>query len=64
MNTTESQVHISDIRAGDTVMHHGVMRTVCRSDITHSKFMGVALFGDTYRLGQQTVTRVNIIKAK
>jgi len=44
------KININDVRAGDTVVINGVLKTVCSKDISHS-FMGVNLFGDSYRLG-------------
>lgn len=55
---TTAQVHISQIRIGDTIMHNGHMRTVCKRVIKHSQGIGVTLFGDSYRLGTQLVTKV------
>jgi len=46
--------HITNIKAGDTVIHNGQEKTVCKNDIT-SGFMGVCLFGDSYRLGSKLV---------
>ncbi len=34
--------HINTIRAGDTVLHNGELRTVCNSDIKRRGFMGAA----------------------
>lgn len=49
-NTEE--VHISQIRLGDTILHTvGNVRTVCRSNIKMDNFMGITLFGDSYRSG-------------
>ncbi|HEY8331540.1 MAG TPA: hypothetical protein VIO83_09470 [Pseudomonas sp.] len=56
--TTTEPVHISEIRAGDTVSHNGCLRTVGRSDIKRGGFMGTTLFGDSYRLGHTLVERV------
>lgn len=47
--TVES--HIDMIRPGDTVLHNGELRTVCKSDIKRGGFMGSTLFGDSYRSG-------------
>ena len=62
MNTTTEQIHISQITAGDTILHEGKMCTVCNSNIKHGGFMGKTLFGDSYRSGNKLVTKVNIIK--
>lgn len=56
--------HISNIVAGDTVEHNGKITTVCRKDIKKDAFFGVTLFGDSYRIGQQLVKKVNIFHAK
>lgn len=52
------EVHISDICVGDTIMHYGEMKTVCRNNISYSDFMGISLFGDSYRLGYLPVKKV------
>lgn len=44
-------VHISTIKPGDTVEHAGHLKTVCAADLKQSGFMGLTLFGDSYRLG-------------
>lgn len=55
------EVHISEIRAGDTILHtDGKIRTVCRNNIRKDNFMGVSLFGDTYRLGTISVKKLLI----
>ena len=60
MNTTEEKVHISNIRAGDTIMFEDKMTTVSNSNIKYCSFMGITLFGDSYNLGYKLVTRINI----
>jgi hypothetical protein len=55
--TTEN-VHISTIRAGDTIMFNGDMKTVCQKDIHRGTFMGDTIFGDSYRGGALQVERV------
>ena len=61
-NTTIDRVHIRDIRPGDTVLHNGQLQTVCRSNIKRG-FMGITLFGDSYRLGLTPVQRVEFNRA-
>lgn len=56
---TTEQVHISQIRVGDTIMHNGVMTTISGNNIKRSEFMGISLFGDTYNLGYKLITRIN-----
>ena len=55
--------HISEIKPGDTVMIDGEMRTVGKDNIKTSTFMGITLFGDSYRLGTQPVQKVVIYRA-
>lgn len=58
-----SEVHISSIRAADTVLHQGIVRTVCPRDIGHDAFMGRSLFGDSYVLGRRKVLRIEMAVA-
>jgi hypothetical protein len=51
-------VHISQIKVGDTIIHNGVLTTVCKNNITYSQFMGISLFGYNYKCGNQLVTKV------
>ena len=51
--------HIDNIRAGSTVLHEGLVRTVCRGDIK-SGFCGTSLFGDSYRMGTLPVLLVEL----
>lgn len=56
MKATESnlkirEVHISTICAGDTILHDHSVRTVTNSNIKRSDFMGITIFGDSYKLG-------------
>ncbi|HGY2296351.1 TPA: hypothetical protein ACNV18_000065 [Pseudomonas putida] len=55
--------HINTIRAGDTVLHNGELRTVCNSDIKRRGFMGATLFGDSYRSGTVPVQLARINRA-
>lgn len=52
------QVHISQIKRGDAVLHGGYVRTVGRKDLSYCSFMGIDLFGDSYHLGYKPVTLV------
>ena len=56
----ELKTHISAIKAGDTIRHNGKLVTVCNSDIKYSEFIGITIFGDSYSLGQQLVTKVQL----
>jgi ribosomal protein L19 len=52
------KVHISTIRAGDTVMIDGQLKTVGKKDIRRNNFTGVTLWGDSHKLGRDPITRV------
>lgn len=56
-------VHISLIRAEDTVLHDGKVQTVGPGDIKHNHFMGSTLFGDSYILGLKPVQRLVMNRA-
>lgn len=62
MKSTTKLVHISAIRPGDTIMHNGEVKTVCRNDIKRG-FMGKTVLGDSYQLGYKPVTLVVIWRA-
>jgi hypothetical protein len=57
-------VHISTIKAGDTVEIAGALKTVCRHNIKKGGFLGVTLFGDSYQAGRQPVRLAIIETAK
>lgn len=52
------EVHISHIKVGDTVIHHGHQRTVCRRTFVTDSFVGLMLWGDSYNMGKVKVKRV------
>lgn len=52
------KVHISLLRASDTVFHEGKVRTVCKGNLKNDPFMGPTLFGDSYNLGRKPVHRL------
>jgi len=55
-------VHISEIHAGNTVLHtDGLIRTVCKNNISYNSFMKRCLFGDNYSLGTRPVLRVKFV---
>lgn len=58
MNAQTNSIHISQIKAGDTIIHNGQLTTVCKNNIKHDTFMGTSLFGDTYRSGTVPVKKV------
>lgn len=55
---TVEKVHISRISPGDTVIHNGEVKTVCRNNIKIGGFMGTSLWGDSYHSGYKLVERV------
>lgn len=55
-------VHKSEIKIGDTVVHNGELRTVGKESITKDEFMGLLLFGDSYRMGCKMVELVEEVK--
>jgi len=55
----EVEMHISEIRPGDAILHKGAVRTVSNNDLRRSEFMGITIFGDSYRLGYKKVIRVH-----
>lgn len=60
-NARIEEIHISLIRAGDTVLHDGVIKTVSPRCITRDSFLGRRLWGDCYRLGTIPVKRVSFL---
>lgn len=46
---------ISDVKVGDTVIHHGVVKTVCKRSFSENNFVGVMIWGDSYNLGRTPV---------
>jgi hypothetical protein len=58
MTTKTQQVHINEIRSGDTVIHEDKTMTVCSHNIIKGGFMGTTLFGDSYMCGHRLVTKV------
>lgn len=55
-------VDIENIRIGDMVLcNEGYIRTVCRNNITCG-FMGLCIFGDSYKLGREKVKKVTDLK--
>ena len=54
------EVHISSISIGDTIIcdSDGLERTVGKGNIKRDGFMGISIFGDTYRLGTILVKKV------
>lgn len=55
-------VHICKIVPGNTILHNGTLKTVCKNNITWDKDMGTKLFGDSYNLGYKPVKRARILR--
>ena len=53
-----TDIHIADVKIGDTVIHDGEHKTVCRNNIRRDEFFGILLFGDSYNLGLKPVRMV------
>lgn len=53
--------HISQVKAGDTILYRGEIKTLCQSNIKHGGFMGKTIWGDCYKLGYEKVTVVTKI---
>ena len=50
---------IKDIRIGDRIIDNGgTTKTVSKGNLKYSKFMGLTLFGDCYKLGTQKVRKL------
>lgn len=55
-------VHKSEVKIGDTVIHRGYIRTVNANTFSKDEFMGLLLWGDSYRLGQEMVEVIIDVK--
>ncbi len=51
-------VHISQIRNGDTILHYDKIKTVNDCNIKRCDFMGITIFGDSYNLGYKSVKKI------
>lgn len=60
MQVIKEMVHVSDIKVGDCIEHQGKLMTVCNKDIKRG-FMGITIFGDSYRSGRAPVVRATPI---
>jgi len=52
------ETHISNIQAGDTILHNDEMKTVSGNNIKGDSFMGKSLFGDSYHSGHKKVQKI------
>ncbi len=53
-------VNVSQISAGDTIVFDGKITTVNKENIKRDPFMGITLFGDSFKLGKKLVEKVII----
>ncbi len=51
-------VHISQIKHGDVIKFQNQFRTVNKKDIDYSNFMGISIWGDTFKLGRVLIERM------
>lgn len=58
MHYITANVHVDNLKVGDTVEHNGEAKTVGPGDLKRGTFMGTTLFGDSYRLGTLPVKKV------
>jgi len=57
-NFKTKEVHISQIKSGDTILHtDNKITTVCDNNIK-SGFCGITLFGDSYNMGTILVKKI------
>lgn len=54
--------HKNDVKVGDTIIHHGSLRTMGKESFTNDQFMGRLILGDSYRLGYEMVHVVEKVK--
>ena len=57
------EVHISDIRVGDTIIENGHLVTIGRNNIKRGQFFGLTVRGDSYNLGARPVLKAVIKRA-
>jgi hypothetical protein len=57
-NKVIDNVHISQIKVGDTIMVNGEMKTVSGNNLKKGGFCGTTIFGDSYNSGRKLVGRV------
>ena len=55
-------VHKDNIRAGDTILLDGELKTVCNNNIRRGGFCGTTIHGESFKLGLEPVQRVHFVK--
>ena len=48
-------VHIADLRVGDTILHEDKPKTLSRDNFSYDEFLGRRVDGDSYQLGHKPV---------
>lgn len=54
-----TRLHKEKIILGDTILQNGELKTISNTSFSYSKFMGLTINGDSYKLGQELVSRVD-----
>jgi hypothetical protein len=49
------KIHITKMKAGDTVLHLGYVKTLSETSIKRGGFMGDRIWGDSYQCGSKPV---------
>lgn len=55
-------IHKTEVKVGDTVIHNGDLKTVGIETFGKDEFMGLLLWGDSYRCGYKMVELVEEVK--
>ena len=55
-------VHKDEIKAGDTILLDGELKTVCRNNIRKGGFCGTTIHGESFKLGLEPVKRVHFVQ--
>lgn len=55
-------IHKTEVKIGDTVIHNGELKTVGKETFGSDEFMGLLLWGDSYRCGYKKVELVEEVK--
>ena len=61
MNYQLVKVHKDTINCGDMILFDGKIKTVCKKDIKYSEFMGITIFGNSFKLGYQLIKKVVLL---
>jgi len=54
-NMITKNVHIADLRVGDTILHENKPKTLSRASFSYDEFLGRRVDGDSYQLGHKPV---------